>query len=59
MAGRLSPTMTLRQFENGYWCLDDLNDFAIQIGIPEAKRLRTTGSATRESMKWMLQTLLR
>jgi hypothetical protein len=40
MAGRLSPTMTLREFENGYWYLDDLRDFAIQIGIPEAQRLR-------------------
>lgn len=40
MAGRLSPTMTLREFENGYWYLDDLKDFAIQVGIPEAKRLR-------------------
>ena len=32
--------MTLREFENGYWYLDDLKAFAIQIGIPEAKRLR-------------------
>jgi hypothetical protein len=40
MAGRLSPTMTLREFENGYWYLDDLRDFAGQIGIPEATRLR-------------------
>ena len=40
MAGRLSPTMTLREFENGYWYLEDLRDFAIQIAIPEAKRLR-------------------
>ena len=32
--------MTLREFENGYWYLDDLRDFAIQIGIPEARRLR-------------------
>jgi hypothetical protein len=40
MAGRLSPTMTVREFENGYWYLDYLRDFAIQIGIPEARRLR-------------------
>ena len=40
MAGRLSPTMTPREFENGYWYLDDLRDFASQIGIPEASRLR-------------------
>jgi hypothetical protein len=40
MAGKLCPMMTLREFENGYWYLDDLKDFAIQIGIPEARRLR-------------------
>ena len=40
MAGKLSPTMTVREFENGYWYLDDLKDFASQVGIPEAKRLR-------------------
>ena len=40
MAGRLSRTMTPREFENGYWYLDDLRDFASQIGIPEASRLR-------------------
>jgi hypothetical protein len=40
MARKLSPTMTLREFENGYWYLNDLRDFAVQIGIPEARRLR-------------------
>jgi hypothetical protein len=40
MAGGLSPTMTPREFENGYWYLDDLRDFASQIGIPGATRLR-------------------
>ena len=40
MASKLSPTMTLREFENGYWYLEDLKDFASDIGIPEAKRLR-------------------
>ena len=40
MAGRLSATMTLREFENGYWYLDDLKDFAGRIGIPAATRLR-------------------
>jgi hypothetical protein len=34
MANRLSPTMTLAAFENGYWYLDDLKDFAKRIGIP-------------------------
>jgi len=32
--------MTLREFENGYWYLDDLKVFASQIGIPEATNLR-------------------
>jgi len=41
MAGKLSPTMTLREFENGYWYLDALRDFALEIGILEAKRLRS------------------
>jgi len=40
MAGRLSPTMTLRQFENGYWHVGVLRGFARRIGIPEASRLR-------------------
>lgn len=37
---RLSPAMTLRQFEHGYWYTDDLRDFARQIGIPETTKLR-------------------
>src|SRR5207253_1319207 len=40
MADALSPTMTLREFENGYWYLDQLKDFAERIGIPAAKKLR-------------------
>ena len=40
MADRLSPTMELRDFENGYWYLDQLKNFAERIGIPAAKRLR-------------------
>src|SRR5215475_8194009 len=40
MANVLSPTMTLRDFENGYWYLDQLKDFAESIGIPAAKKLR-------------------
>lgn len=30
--------MTLREFENGYWYLTDLRDFAIQIGIPRSQK---------------------
>jgi hypothetical protein len=40
MAGTLSQTMTVREFENGYWYADELRDFAGRIGIPEATRLR-------------------
>ena len=40
MADTLSPTMTLRDFENGYWYLDQLKNFAERIGVPAAKRLR-------------------
>ena len=32
--------MTVREFENGYWYLDDLKDFANGLGIPGARRLR-------------------
>ena len=32
--------MTLRDFENGYWYLDQLKEFAVRIGIPGAKKLR-------------------
>src|SRR5258707_7986507 len=40
MVDTLSPTMALRDFENGYWYLDQLKNFAERIGIPAAKRLR-------------------
>jgi hypothetical protein len=32
--------MTVRDFENGYWYLDELKNFAGRIGIPAAKKLR-------------------
>jgi hypothetical protein len=40
MANALSPAMTVREFENGYWYLDQLKDFARSIGIPSARMLR-------------------
>jgi hypothetical protein len=40
MANDLSPTMTLREFENGYWYREQLKDFAARIGIPAATKLR-------------------
>lgn len=36
----LSPTMTVREFENGYWYARQLKTFAGQIGIPAAQKLR-------------------
>ena len=39
-ANALSRTMTVRDFENGYWYLDQLKHFAGRIGIPAAKKLR-------------------
>jgi hypothetical protein len=40
MAKALSPTMTFRDFECGYWYTDELKVFAERIGIPAAKKLR-------------------
>jgi hypothetical protein len=40
MAADLSPTMTLRDFESGYWYLEQLKTFAQRIGIPAANKLR-------------------
>jgi hypothetical protein len=36
----LSPSMTPRQFEHGYWYREQLAGFAERIGIPAAKKLR-------------------
>jgi hypothetical protein len=40
MATTLSRTMTLREFENGYWYREELKDFAQDLGIPGATKLR-------------------
>jgi hypothetical protein len=40
MADALSPTMALRDFENGYWYLEQLKNFAERIGMPAAKKLQ-------------------
>lgn len=37
---KLSPSMTLRQFDNGYWYATQLKDFGKAIGIPSAGKLR-------------------
>jgi hypothetical protein len=40
MINVLSATMKVRDFENGYWYLDQLKNFAERIGIPSANKLR-------------------
>jgi len=37
---KLSTSMTLTQFDNGYWYTTELKEFAKTIGIPFANRLR-------------------
>ncbi|HYR89453.1 MAG TPA: hypothetical protein VE422_35590 [Terriglobia bacterium] len=37
---KLSASMTLSQFENGYWYATQLKDFGEAIGIPSASKLR-------------------
>jgi hypothetical protein len=40
MANELSPTMTLTEFENGYWYATQVRAFGVSIGIPGANKLR-------------------
>src|SRR5258705_7427914 len=37
---RLSATMTVKQFDNGYWYATEVKEFAERIGIPSANKLR-------------------
>jgi hypothetical protein len=37
---KLSKSMTLVEFDNGYWYVTELKDFAETIGIPSATKLR-------------------
>ena len=37
---KLSTSMTLTQFDNGYWYATELKEFADSIGIPSASKLR-------------------
>src|SRR2546422_8984680 len=36
----LRESMTETQFDNGYWYVTELKDFAARIGVPSASRLR-------------------
>ena len=40
MPNALSPAMTVRDFQNSYWYLDQLKHFAEGIGISAANELR-------------------
>ena len=40
MKQKLSTSMTLTQFDHGYWYATELKDFAQKIGIPSAGKLR-------------------
>src|SRR5262245_61217440 len=37
---KLSKSMTLTQFDNGYWYATELKRFAVELGIPAASQLR-------------------
>ena len=37
---KLSASMTLDQFDNGYWYATELKTFAETIGLPSARKLR-------------------
>ena len=36
----LSKSMTVEQFDNGYWYALEIKAFAVDIGIPAASKLR-------------------
>jgi SAP domain-containing new25 len=54
MKPKLSKSMTLEQFENGYWYATQIKEFADQIGIPSANKLRK--DELENSIKFFLQT---
>jgi SAP domain-containing new25 len=37
---KLSASMTVTQFDHGYWYATELRDFATELGIPSASKLR-------------------
>jgi hypothetical protein len=51
---KLSTSMTLTQFENGYWYATELKDFAKTIRIPSASKLRK--DELEEAIKSFLET---
>jgi hypothetical protein len=51
---KLSTSMTLTQFDNGYWYADELKEFAETIGISSASKLRK--DELEKAIKLFLQT---
>lgn len=51
---KLSRSMTLTQFDNGYWYTNELKEFAKTIGIPSASKLRK--DELEKAIKLFLQT---
>jgi len=51
---KLSTSMTLTQFDNGYWYATELKKFAETIGIPSANKLRK--DELEKAIKLFLQT---
>src|SRR5438094_10337402 len=54
MKPKLSKTMTLEQSEIGYWYATEIKEFADQIGIPSANKLRK--DELEKAIKFFLQT---
>ena len=54
MNKKLSTSMTLTQFDNGYWYANELKEFAVTIGIPSASKLRK--DELEKAIKFFLQT---
>jgi hypothetical protein len=54
MKPKLIKTMTLEQFDNGYWYATEIKEFAEIIGIPSAKKLRK--DELEKAIKLFLQT---
>lgn len=51
---KLSPSMTVSQFDRGYWYAHELKEFAQTIGIPSATKLRK--DELEQAIKCFLQT---
>ena len=49
---KLSASMTVNQFENGYWYATELKDFAEALGIPLVKGVKLTyGDLVKEYVR--------